>query len=267
MSVSLSYLHNYQSQPYVDHDIIKNEDTLSRKENQTLTSSATVVTLSEQSRQLAETNQRASSISLDNDEAVENTTDDKKASDDSQESIKQTEDEIDGNAGVELTEEESKEVETLKARDLEVKVHEQAHASVGGSHAGSPSYTYEQGPDGKRYAVEGEVPIDVSVIPNDPEATINKMKQVYQAALAPAEPSSADRKIAADAQTKISAARVELSTSQNETVDNPIPNLSSSTTDSTKKDDSNNEKIRNDSKLASYLQNQNSIGGTLSQLV
>ena len=59
-----------------------------------------------------------------------------------------------------------------------MRAHEQAHAAVGGQYAGSPSYEYERGSDGNNYAVAGEVPIDVSEVPNDPQATIEKMQQV-----------------------------------------------------------------------------------------
>jgi hypothetical protein len=98
----------------------------------------------------------------------------------------------------------------LKQRDAEVKIHEQAHASVGGQLAGSPSYTFQTGPDGKKYAIGGEVQIDVSVVPDDPQATIAKMQQVKAAALAPAQPSGADRQIAAEASRNISEAQAEL---------------------------------------------------------
>lgn len=103
----------------------------------------------------------------------------------------------------------------LKSRDAEVRTHEQAHAAVGGQYAGSPSYEYERGSDGKSYAVGGEVPIDVSVVADDPQATIQKMTVVRRAALAPAEPSSADRAIAADAATKAAQARAELAQQNN----------------------------------------------------
>ena len=110
-----------------------------------------------------------------------------------------------------LLELEQQQIEELKARDTEVRVHEQAHASVGGQYAGSPSYEYQRGPDDTNYAVDGEVQIDVSEIPGDPQATIDKMQTVRAAALAPAEPSSADRAIAADATQKMAAAQAELS--------------------------------------------------------
>lgn len=98
----------------------------------------------------------------------------------------------------------------LKKRDAEVRAHEQAHATVGGSLAGAPSYQYERGPDGQQYAVAGEVPIDVSPVAGEPRATIEKMQQVRAAALAPAEPSAADRRIAAEAQQQQLAAQAEL---------------------------------------------------------
>ena len=95
-----------------------------------------------------------------------------------------------------------------------MKAHEAAHAAVGGQLAGSPSYTYQRGPDGVRYAVGGEVPIDVSEIPGDPQATLEKMKQVQRAALAPAEPSSQDRQVAALAAQQAAEARAEISSQQ-----------------------------------------------------
>ena len=113
-------------------------------------------------------------------------------------------------------EQEQQQIKELKARDTEVRVHEQAHAAVGGQHAGSPSYGYELGPDGTNYAVSGEVQIDVSEVPNDPQATIDKMQTVRAAALAPAEPSGADRSIAADATQKMAAAQAELAMPEEE---------------------------------------------------
>ena len=105
---------------------------------------------------------------------------------------------------------DAEQIKELKARDTEVRIHEQAHASVGGQYAGSPSYEYQRGPDGTNYAVGGEVQIDVAVIEGDPKATIEKMQTVRAAALAPQEPSSADRSIAADATQKLMAAQAEL---------------------------------------------------------
>ena len=113
-------------------------------------------------------------------------------------------------------EQEQQQIKELKARDTEVRTHEQAHAAVGGQYAGSPSYEYQRGPDGTNYAVGGEVPIDVGIINGDPQATIDKMQTVRAAALAPAEPSGADRAIAADATQKMAAAQAELASADDE---------------------------------------------------
>lgn len=101
-------------------------------------------------------------------------------------------------------------ISELKARDQEVRAHEAAHAAVGGSIAGSPSYSYEQGPDGKKYAVSGEVSVDVAPVSGDPRATITKMQKVYSAALAPASPSAQDRSVASAATQQILTAQSEL---------------------------------------------------------
>ncbi len=109
----------------------------------------------------------------------------------------------------ELDAAELREVQSLKARDAEVKAHEQAHLSTAGQYAaGGASFTYKEGPNGKRYAVGGEVPIDISR-ETTPEETILKMQVVRRAALAPANPSSADRKIAARASMTEAQARRE----------------------------------------------------------
>ena len=101
-------------------------------------------------------------------------------------------------------------VRQLQSRDREVRAHEQAHASVGGSLAGSPNLNYTNGPDGKRYAISGDVAIDASPVANNPEATIQKLEQVQRAALAPANPSSQDLKVAAKAASSVIQARSEL---------------------------------------------------------
>ncbi len=101
-------------------------------------------------------------------------------------------------------------IRNLAAIDRRVKAHEQAHASVGGVYAGSASFTYKTGPNGVRYAVGGEVPIDTSAVSGNPQATLRKAEQVSRAALAPADPSSTDRRIASSAQALASRARFEI---------------------------------------------------------
>lgn len=108
-----------------------------------------------------------------------------------------------------LNEAEEKQVEKLAQRDREVRAHEQAHARVGGAYASAPTYTFQQGPDGKRYAVGGEVQIDTAK-EKSPEATIRKMQIVIRAATAPAEPSSQDLKVAQQARSQLAEAQAEL---------------------------------------------------------
>lgn len=115
--------------------------------------------------------------------------------------------------GQELDEAEQDQVRKLKARDAEVKAHEQAHKAVGGGYAGAISYEYQRGPDGGRYAVGGEVSIDTSP-ERDPSATIAKMRVVKAAAMAPAEPSGQDRSVAAQASQTEVQARQELAEEQ-----------------------------------------------------
>ncbi len=110
-----------------------------------------------------------------------------------------------------LDDAELKELTELKARDREVRAHEAAHQSVGGQHAGAISYDYQRGPDGAQYAVGGEVSIDTSAVQGDPQATIEKMRVVRAAALAPAEPSPQDRAVAAQAMQIMLQAQSELS--------------------------------------------------------
>ncbi|MCP4925829.1 MAG: hypothetical protein GY916_07785, partial [Gammaproteobacteria bacterium] len=112
---------------------------------------------------------------------------------------------------------EQREIESLKQRDQEVRAHEQAHASTGGQYAGSPQYEFQRGPDGQRYAVEGQVSIDISA-ESTPEATIRKMQQVRAAALAPAEPSPQDLQVAAEASRLAFEARAEAAKERNDEV-------------------------------------------------
>jgi len=110
-----------------------------------------------------------------------------------------------------LSNEERQVVDKLKARDREVQAHERAHKAVGGRHAGAISFVYQAGPDGQKYAVGGEVSIDISS-GSDPDATIQKMSTVISAALAPAEPSGQDRAVAQAAQAMRSQAIADAST-------------------------------------------------------
>jgi hypothetical protein len=95
--------------------------------------------------------------------------------------------------------ETQRKVDKLKSIEQGVINHEMAHKGAGGAYAGSVSYTYTTGPDGKRYITGGEVSIDLSAA-DSPEATVRKMRQVIGAALAPVDPSAQDYRVAARAQ-------------------------------------------------------------------
>jgi len=103
-----------------------------------------------------------------------------------------------------------KQLQSLKARDREVRAHELAHASVGGQFTSAPSFTYQKGSDGVLYAVGGEVSISSSAVAGDPRATLEKAQIIQRAALAPADPSSQDRSVAANAAAMAQKARIDL---------------------------------------------------------
>lgn len=106
--------------------------------------------------------------------------------------------------------EELAEIAKLQRRDREVRQHEAAHVAAGGAYVrGGASYSYQPGPDGRRYAVGGEVSIDASPIPDNPAATVAKMQRVRAAALAPARPSGQDLAVAARASQAEGRARAE----------------------------------------------------------
>eukprot|EP01107_Rhizomastix_libera_P011584 TRINITY_DN29110_c0_g1_i1.p1 TRINITY_DN29110_c0_g1~~TRINITY_DN29110_c0_g1_i1.p1 ORF type:complete len:239 (+),score=-8.81 TRINITY_DN29110_c0_g1_i1:218-934(+) len=110
----------------------------------------------------------------------------------------------------ELSESEKKVIEALKKRDNEVRSHESAHMAAGaGLVRGAASYSTQVGPDGQAYAIGGEVQIDMAP-EKDPQATVNKMRQVQRAALAPAEPSGQDRSVASQAAKVAAEAEAEL---------------------------------------------------------
>ena len=115
------------------------------------------------------------------------------------------------NQEAELTNAEKALVTELKQIDMAVRKHEMAHVVAGGRYILSgANYSYKTGPDGKRYIVGGEVSIDTSPIPGDPQATINKMRQVRRAALAPVDPSPQDRRVASTATSLSTKAMSEL---------------------------------------------------------
>lgn len=109
-----------------------------------------------------------------------------------------------------ISAEQQRQIDALTAIDRKVKAHEEAHLSVGADLVrGGPTYSYQTGPDGKRYAIAGEVQIDTSK-GRKPQETIPKAQHIRATALAPANPSSQDRQVAALAAGMEMEARQEL---------------------------------------------------------
>ena len=129
-----------------------------------------------------------------------------------------------GSAGISLRE--------LQKRDQEVRAHERAHKTAAGSLArGSATYTYQIGPDGRRYAIGGEVHIDVSP-GSTPEESLEKARRIRSAASAPSEPSAQDHSVASDAARLEAEARKELQENRREdgqsrsSLDGPVKGVS-----------------------------------------
>lgn len=112
-----------------------------------------------------------------------------------------------------LTPSDRRRVDELAQIDRRVRAHEAAHQAAAGSMGGAVSFTYETGPDGKSYAVGGEVPVDLSS-GRTPEETIARAQQVRAAALAPMDPSPQDRAVAAQASQIEAMARTQLAQEQ-----------------------------------------------------
>jgi hypothetical protein len=101
-------------------------------------------------------------------------------------------------------------LQKLKATDAHVRSHEAAHLAAGGGVVtGGASFSYEKGSDERMYAVGGEVPIDTSEA-STPEATVQKARQIAAAAMAPADPSPQDYRVAASALIMEMQAKIEV---------------------------------------------------------
>ncbi|MDO7597155.1 MAG: hypothetical protein MUQ51_09050 [Pseudomonadota bacterium] len=112
----------------------------------------------------------------------------------------------------EISEQDLQQLRQLKSRDLLVRAHEAAHlAAASGIVVSGASYSYQRGPDGVQYAIGGEVSIDTSKVAGDPNATLQKAQQIQAAALAPTQPSSQDRTVAARAAKMAIEAKAEIS--------------------------------------------------------
>ena len=101
------------------------------------------------------------------------------------------------------------EIKELELTEEEVIVHEQAHKAVGGGVTGSITYTHTEGPDGKRYINGGEVSINTKEGATA-EETLKILEKIKAAALAPADPSPQDLRVAASATAQIQQTRAEI---------------------------------------------------------
>lgn len=165
------------------------------------------------------------------------------------------------NSTNQLTPAEKKEVEKLSKTDQKVRAHEQAHLAAGaGLVRGGASFEYTRGPDGKMYAVGGEVKIDISPISGKPDETIRKMERVIAAALAPVDPSPQDRAVATIARNIQAKAQMEKS---EEIRKNSQPKTATETQTKENKKENQIEPIQteetNVQKKDSNMQNSNSI--------
>lgn len=105
--------------------------------------------------------------------------------------------------------EEQAQIRELEQTQREVIAHEAAHQAAAGEFGGGVSYTYTEGPDGKRYITGGEVPIKMKT-GSTPEETIRNMEQVQRAAHAPSDPSGQDMRVASKAAALEAKARAQV---------------------------------------------------------
>jgi hypothetical protein len=111
---------------------------------------------------------------------------------------------------------ERESIAQMEQQDREVRASQQAHAAAVGTLGSGPTFTYKVGPDGRLYAVSGEVKIDTTAVPGDPEATLRKARQIQEVAFTPGDSSPEDRRAAAMAAALAARARQELARQQSE---------------------------------------------------
>lgn len=111
-----------------------------------------------------------------------------------------------------LSQNEQADLAQLKSKDRMVRAHESAHRQAGGHLIrGKTGFKTEKGSDGREYAVAGDVKIDSSAVDGDSKATLAKAQLIERAALAPADPSTQDRAVAAKAAKMAAIARADIS--------------------------------------------------------
>lgn len=88
------------------------------------------------------------------------------------------------------------EIEELSEREQSIIKHELAHMLVGGGMAGSPSFVYTLGPDGRKYVSGGNVSLRLPK-GGSYDQLLRDLKRVKAAATAPMDPSPQDMNTAA----------------------------------------------------------------------
>lgn len=145
------------------------------------------------------------------------------------------------NSPTELSDDDRRIVNELQSVDTKVRAHEAAHQAAGGGMTGGASFTYEQGPDGKMYAVAGEVPISIPS-GSTPQENIKNARQAIAAATAPADPSGQDMAVASSAAMMLAKAQQQLTKEVQEKVNGTaLYKQSTGTPDA--KDTNNSESI------------------------
>jgi len=137
----------------------------------------------------------------------------------------------------ELSNDAKQAVTELQARDTEVRAHEAAHQAAGGGMTGGASYTYQKGPDGRMYAIGGEVSISIKG-GSTPQEAIANARQVQAAAMAPANPSGQDYAVATSAKVMEMKAQQELTKEQQAKMRGEKEYNSTQTADTTSNDQS-----------------------------
>lgn len=102
----------------------------------------------------------------------------------------------------ELTPEELATIQGLQQAEKSVRVHEQAHKAVSVDVTSGIMYTHTTSPDNERYITGGEVSITAGTSSKE-EEILQILENVRDAALAPADPSPQDLRIAASTNAQI----------------------------------------------------------------
>lgn len=131
--------------------------------------------------------------------------------------LEEKKDILKSNSPDKLSQDEQRLVRDLASRDSEVRAHEAAHQASSGGMSGAATYTYQQGPDGKMYAIGGEVSINMKS-GSSPQETIANARQIATAAMAAGNPSPQDFAVASSARVMEMKAKQQLAKQEQESV-------------------------------------------------